>query len=173
MELRDGFRLLWLQASSYKTVIRKYRCRFSGEMHHLVSGMTFTEALYDSDEQAIILYTSADIRRTTPVTITIPKYRSLWYYRLGTQRWFLPALNAAVPAETIDYFTYETRPQPHPRFRREFGLTGLFLPSVSSLRIQCHCGCGFVCKSAACFHITDLGVTPNEDTRTSSPSQPI
>ena len=30
-----------------------------------VSGVTFTEALYDSDEQAIVLYTSADIRRTT------------------------------------------------------------------------------------------------------------
>jgi hypothetical protein len=72
-----------------------------------VSGVTFTEVLYDSDEQAIILYTSADIRRTTPVTITMPEYRSLWYYRLGTQRWFLPALTAAVPAETMDYFALE------------------------------------------------------------------
>ncbi|OPZ16133.1 MAG: hypothetical protein BWZ04_03196 [Firmicutes bacterium ADurb.BinA205] len=72
-----------------------------------VSGVTFTEALYDSDEQAIILYTSADIRRTTPVNITIREYRSLWYYRLGAQRWFLPVLTAAVPAETIDYFALE------------------------------------------------------------------
>ena len=72
-----------------------------------VSGMTFTEALYDSDEQAIILYTSADIRRTTPVTITIPEYRSLWYYKLGTQRWFLPTLSIVAASETLDYFTYE------------------------------------------------------------------
>ncbi len=72
-----------------------------------VSGVTFTEALYDSDEQAIILYTSADIRRTTPVTITMPEYRSLWYYKLGSQRWFLPALTATAPAETIDYFALE------------------------------------------------------------------
>lgn len=71
-----------------------------------VSGVTFTEALYDSDEQAIILYTSTDIRRTTPVTITTPEYRSLWYYKLGEQRWFLPALSAFAEAETIDYYAY-------------------------------------------------------------------
>jgi hypothetical protein len=72
-----------------------------------VSGVTFTEALYDSDEQAIILYTSADIRRTTLVIITMPEYRSLWYYKLGSQRWFLPALTAIAAAETIDYFALE------------------------------------------------------------------
>jgi len=68
--------------------------------------VTFTEALYDIDEQAIVLYTSADIRRTTPVTITTPEYRSLWYYKLGEQRWFLPALSAFAEAETIDYYAY-------------------------------------------------------------------
>ena len=72
-----------------------------------VSGVTFTEALYDIDEQAIVLYTSADIRRTTPVTITTPEYRSLWYYKLGEQRWFLPSLSAFAEAETIDYYAYK------------------------------------------------------------------
>ena len=48
-----------------------------------VSGVTITSASYDSEEQALVLYTSADIRRTVPVTITMPEYRSLWYRKLG------------------------------------------------------------------------------------------
>ncbi len=72
-----------------------------------VSGITITSASYDSEEQALVLYTSADIRRTVAVTITMPEYRSLWYYKLGSQRWFLPALSAVAAAETVDYFTYE------------------------------------------------------------------
>lgn len=72
-----------------------------------VSGVTVTSASYDSEEQALILYTSADIRRTVAVTITMPEYRSLWYYKLGLQRWFLPALSAVAASETVDYFTYE------------------------------------------------------------------
>ena len=58
-------------------------------------------------EQVLVLYTSSDIRRTVAVTITMPEYRSLWYYKLGLQRWFLPALSAVAAAETMDYFTYE------------------------------------------------------------------
>lgn len=72
-----------------------------------VSGVKITEALYDSVEQSIVLYTNADIRRTTPVTITMPEYRSLWYHKLGEQRWFLPALSAIAEAETFVYYTNE------------------------------------------------------------------
>lgn len=72
-----------------------------------VSGVAVTSASYNSAEQAFILYTSADIRRTVAVTITIPECRSLWYYKLGTQRWFLPTLSAVAAAENVDYFTYE------------------------------------------------------------------
>jgi hypothetical protein len=72
-----------------------------------VSGVTVTSAAYDCEEQALVLYTSSDIRRTVAVTITMPEYRSLWYYKLGSQRWFLPALSAVAAAETVDYFTYE------------------------------------------------------------------
>ena len=72
-----------------------------------VSGVTVTEAIYNSEEQVLILYTSADVRRTVPVTITMPEYRSLWYRKPDSQRWFLPALTAVAEAETIDYFTYE------------------------------------------------------------------
>jgi len=72
-----------------------------------VSGVTITSASYDSEEQALVLYTSADIRRTVPVTITMPEYRSLWYRKLGEQRWFLPGLTAFAEAETIDYYAYE------------------------------------------------------------------
>ena len=71
-----------------------------------VSGVTVTSASYDSEEQAIILLTSTDIRRTLPVTITMPEYRALWYYKLGEQRWFLPALSAFADAETIEYDAY-------------------------------------------------------------------
>lgn len=72
-----------------------------------VSGVTITSASYDSEEQALVLYTSADIRRTVAVTITMPEYRSLWYHKLGTQRWFLPTLSAVATAETVDFQTYE------------------------------------------------------------------
>ncbi len=72
-----------------------------------VPGVTITSASYDGGEQALILYTGADIRRTTEVTITMPEYRSLWYYKLGMQKWFLPALTAVAEAETYDYETYE------------------------------------------------------------------
>lgn len=71
-----------------------------------ISGVTVTSASYDREEQALLLYTSVDIRRTAPVTITMPEYRSLWYYKLGEQRWFLPALSAFAEAETIDYYAY-------------------------------------------------------------------
>jgi hypothetical protein len=37
----------------------------------------------------------------------MPEYRSLWYHKIGTQRWFLPTLSAVAAAETFDYFTYE------------------------------------------------------------------
>ncbi|QRN85789.1 hypothetical protein JR334_00675 [Clostridia bacterium] len=72
-----------------------------------VSGVTITSTSYDSEEQAIVLYTSSDIRRTVAVTITTPEYRSLWYYKLGSQRWFLPALSVVAAAETMDYFSFE------------------------------------------------------------------
>ena len=41
------------------------------------------------------------------MTITMPEYRSLWYYKLGTQRWFLPTLSTVAAAETMDYFSFE------------------------------------------------------------------
>lgn len=72
-----------------------------------VSGVTVAEAIYSSEEQALLLYTSADIRRTLPVTITMPEYRALWYRKPDSQRWFLPALTAFAAAETIDYYAYE------------------------------------------------------------------
>jgi len=72
-----------------------------------VSGVTVASASYDSEEQALVLYTSSDIRRTVAVTITMPEYRSLWYYKLGLQKWFLPALSAVATAETVDFQTYE------------------------------------------------------------------
>ena len=72
-----------------------------------VSGVTITSASYDSAEQSLVLYTSTDIRRTVAVTITMPEYRSLWYYKLGTQRWFLPTLSTVAAAETMDYFSFE------------------------------------------------------------------
>jgi hypothetical protein len=37
----------------------------------------------------------------------MPEYRSLWYYKLGSQRWFLPGLSAVAAAETMDYFAFE------------------------------------------------------------------
>lgn len=72
-----------------------------------VSGVTVTSAYYDDVDQALVLYTSADIRRTAAVTITMPEYRSLWYHKLGVQRWFLPSLSAIAEAETITYPAYE------------------------------------------------------------------
>jgi hypothetical protein len=66
----------------------------------------------------------------------MPEYRSLWYYKLGLQRWFLPALSAVAAAETMDYFTYENETAAISRFRREFGLTRLFSLSISSLHIR-------------------------------------
>ena len=80
---------------------------FPAKCNLSVSGVTVTSASYDSEEQALVLYTSADIRRTVAVTITMPEYRSLWYHKIGTQRWFLPTLSAVAAAETFDYFTYE------------------------------------------------------------------
>lgn len=71
-----------------------------------VSGITVTSCVFDSSEQAFILYTSADIRRTLEVTITIPTHRQLWYYKLYEQRWFIPALTAVAPAETVRHDAY-------------------------------------------------------------------
>ena len=70
------------------------------------SGITVTSCVFDSSEQAFILYTSADIRRTLEVTITIPTHRQLWYYKLYEQRWFIPALTAVAPAETVRHDAY-------------------------------------------------------------------
>lgn len=72
-----------------------------------ISGVTITSASYDSAEQSLVLYTSTDIRRTVAVTITMPEYRSLWYYKLGAQRWFLPTLSTVAAAEAMDYFSFE------------------------------------------------------------------
>ena len=75
-----------------------------------VSGVTVASCDYDAALQAFVLYTSADIRRTLEVTVTIPTHRRLWYYKHHEQRWFLPALTAVAEAETIrhDGFTDET-----------------------------------------------------------------
>lgn len=70
------------------------------------SGITVTSCVFDSAEQAFILHTSADIRRTLEVTITIPTHRRLWYYKLYEQRWFIPALTAVAPAETVRHDAY-------------------------------------------------------------------
>ncbi len=72
-----------------------------------ISGVTITSASYDSAEQSLVLYTSTDIPRTVAVTITMPEYRSLWYYKLGAQRWFLPTLSTVAAAEAMDYFSFE------------------------------------------------------------------
>lgn len=80
---------------------------FSTKCTLSISGVTVASAAYDSEEQALVLYTSADIRRTAAVTITMPEYRSLWYHKLGVQRWFLPSLSAIAEAETITYSAYE------------------------------------------------------------------
>ena len=70
------------------------------------SGVTVTSCTFDSMEQAFVLYTSSDIRRTLEVTITLPTHRRLWYYKLFDQRWFLPPLTAVAPAETIRHDAY-------------------------------------------------------------------
>lgn len=72
-----------------------------------IAGVTISSATYDEEEQALILLTSADIRRTVAVTITMPVYRLLWYYKSGLQKWFFPALSAQVSAETITYDGFE------------------------------------------------------------------
>ncbi len=72
-----------------------------------VSNVSVASAGYDSALQAIVMYTSADIDRTLPVTITMPEHRGAWYYRLPPQRWFLPALTAVAEPEAREYFTFE------------------------------------------------------------------
>ena len=66
-----------------------------------VSGVTVASCDYDAALQAFVLYTSADIRRTLEVTVTLPTHRRLWYYKHHEQRWFLPALTYVASAETI------------------------------------------------------------------------
>jgi len=75
-----------------------------------VSGVTVASCDYDAELQAFVLYTSADIRRTLEVTITIPMHRNFWYYRLQDEKWFLPELSSVAEAEAIYYygFTEET-----------------------------------------------------------------
>ena len=70
------------------------------------SNVTVTSCEYDSALQALVLLTSADIRRTLEVTITIPEHRNLWYYRLQDQKWFLPGLTAVAEAEAIYHYGY-------------------------------------------------------------------
>jgi hypothetical protein len=96
-------------------------------MHPLRFRVTVSSASYDSEEQALVLYTSADIRRTVAVTITMPEYRSLWYYKLGLTKMFLPALSAVAAAETMDYFTYENDTAAISTISAEFGLTEHFI----------------------------------------------
>ncbi|MDD3250922.1 MAG: hypothetical protein PHV18_00035 [Lachnospiraceae bacterium] len=69
--------------------------------------VTVISSEYDSELQAIVLHTSADIRRTLEVTITIPEHRNFWYYRLQGQAWFLPSLTAVAEAEAIYHYGYE------------------------------------------------------------------
>jgi len=71
------------------------------------SNITVTSCEYDSALQALVLLTSADIRRTLEVTITISEHRSFWYYRLQDQKWFLPGLTAVAEAEAIYHYGYE------------------------------------------------------------------
>ncbi len=71
-----------------------------------VSGVTVASCDYDAALQAFVLYTSADIRRTLEVTVTIPTHRRLWYYKHHEQRWFLPALTYVASAETIRHDAY-------------------------------------------------------------------
>ena len=70
--------------------------------------VTVTSAEYDASLQALVLYTSVDIRRTLEVTITIPEHRQFWYYRLQNEKWYLPTLTAVAEAEAIYYYGYET-----------------------------------------------------------------
>jgi len=71
-----------------------------------VSGVTVASCDYDAALQAFVLYTSADIRRTLEVTVTLPTHRRLWYYKHHEQRWFLPALTYVASAETIRHDAY-------------------------------------------------------------------
>lgn len=69
------------------------------------NGITVNQAVYNSDLQAIELYTNEDISRAIKVTITTPMHRALWYYRFNNQKWFLPAFSLVCLAETIDHYT--------------------------------------------------------------------
>lgn len=80
---------------------------FSAKCTLSVSGVTIRSAEYDSANQTLILYTNTDIRRTLAVTITMPEYRALWYYKRDGQRWFLPSLSVIAEAETQNYSVYE------------------------------------------------------------------
>jgi len=71
-----------------------------------VSGVTVTSCDYDAALQAFVLYTSADIRRTLEVTLTLPMHRSLWYYRVQNEKWFLPELSSVAEAEAIYYYAF-------------------------------------------------------------------
>lgn len=72
-----------------------------------LSVSSVSEAVYSSEEQAILLYTNTDIRRTIPVTITMPECRAALYIKQCGQKWFLPALSAEVEAEAMEYQTFE------------------------------------------------------------------
>jgi len=71
-----------------------------------VSNVTVSSCEYDPASQALVLYLSADVRRTLGITITIPMHRRFWYYRHQNQKWFLPALTAVVEPEVITYNGY-------------------------------------------------------------------
>jgi len=71
------------------------------------SNITVNSCEYDAALQALVLLTSADIRRTLEVTITIPEHRNLWYYSHQGQKWFLPGLTAIAEAEALYHYGYE------------------------------------------------------------------
>lgn len=69
--------------------------------------VTVSAAEYDPVLQALVFHTSADIRRTLEVTITIPEHRNFWYDRAQEQRWYLPPLTAVAEPEAIVHNGYE------------------------------------------------------------------
>lgn len=70
-----------------------------------VSGLAIASAEYSAADQAIIVYTNKDVKRTVGITLTIGEYRLLWYDKLAGQKWFLPQLTAYFEPQVYEYHT--------------------------------------------------------------------
>ena len=72
------------------------------------TNVTVTNVTYNASSQSFIFTFSADVSRTLSLTITTGASATLWYYDEQGQRWTLPALTATLPAETYNYYTYNS-----------------------------------------------------------------